>query len=160
MSLVDLWPQLTPKRTRNGEWCGPCPRCGGKDRFLVWPEEDQYWCRQCHAKGDSIQFLRDYRGLSYQDAARMVGKTIDAPTTAPDPRHTVLTHIEEQLDLLFEEYRHLLMDQASMRQCPDGWGIDNKLEHYRRRIAVERLREQVQALLDRLFPPEEMHVTG
>ena len=25
--------------TNGGEWAGPCPFCGGEDRFRVWPDE-------------------------------------------------------------------------------------------------------------------------
>lgn len=154
MSLVDLWPELTPKRSRSGEYAGPCPFCGGEDRFLVWLESDRYWCRRCQKKGDSIQFLRDYKGLSFHEAARLVGKRIDKPTAPPDPRMPVIAYIEEQIDLLFEAYAGLLKDQASMRQCPYGWDLLAKLAHYKKRTQVERLRQQVQALLDRVFPSE------
>lgn len=55
----------------NGEYAGPCPRCGGVDRFLVWPGEGttgRYLCRQCEAQGDGIQFLRDFHGMGYHEA--------------------------------------------------------------------------------------------
>lgn len=36
-----------------GEYAGPCPFCGGKDRFRAWPEAEypHYWCRHCGARG-------------------------------------------------------------------------------------------------------------
>jgi hypothetical protein len=34
----------------SGEAHGPCPECGGDDRFIV-KESGWYWCRQCHYKG-------------------------------------------------------------------------------------------------------------
>lgn len=56
--------------TNNGEYAGPCPFCGGRDRFRVWPHHDggRYWCRQCAKAGDSIQYLRERRGLSFAEA--------------------------------------------------------------------------------------------
>jgi len=58
--------------THGGEWQGPCPDCGGVDRFHVWPEQNDgkggYWCRQCGKYGDNIQFLRDFEGMSFVDA--------------------------------------------------------------------------------------------
>lgn len=54
--------------TNGGELAGPCPFCGGRDRFRVWPEKGRYWCRQCSAKGDTIQYLRDRQGMSYREA--------------------------------------------------------------------------------------------
>jgi hypothetical protein len=34
--------------TNGGEYAGPCPFCGGTDRFHVWPAGDPpgWWCRQ------------------------------------------------------------------------------------------------------------------
>jgi len=38
---------LTLTQRTYREACGPCPKCGGKDRFLVF-EDGGSWCRQCH----------------------------------------------------------------------------------------------------------------
>jgi hypothetical protein len=77
-SLLALATQDTTLRhaasTGGGEWCGPCPGCGGCDRFRMWPEKGRYWCRGCNKKGDAI--LRDFRGLSFREAARRVGKNL------------------------------------------------------------------------------------
>jgi hypothetical protein len=63
--------------THGGEYAGPCPICGGRDRFRCWPEEGEggkYWCRGCEIGGDCIQYLRDVRKLSYQDACSFLGR--------------------------------------------------------------------------------------
>lgn len=64
--------------THGGEYAGPCPGCGGEDRFRIWPEENDgkgsYWCRQCGRGGDGIQFLRYFEGMSFQEACRALGK--------------------------------------------------------------------------------------
>lgn len=67
--------------THGGEWAGPCPFCGGKDRFRVWPEEKggKWWCRGCDRHGDAIQWLRDFRGLSFLEACAFLGRE-------PEPR--------------------------------------------------------------------------
>lgn len=54
--------------TNGGEYAGPCPKCGGRDRFRVWPEQSRFWCRGCEWGGDAIQYLRDQRGLSFAEA--------------------------------------------------------------------------------------------
>jgi DNA primase len=56
--------------TDGGEWAGPCPACGGHDRFRVWPDRERpgYFCRQCGIKGDAVQYLRDVRGASFAEA--------------------------------------------------------------------------------------------
>ena len=65
------------KRKSRGEYAGACPSCGGSDRFVVnlnkrdgkggwmcrycWPAESKGW-------GDGIDYLRHFRGFSFQDA--------------------------------------------------------------------------------------------
>lgn len=39
------------KRSSHDEYVGPCPYCGGTDRFHVWQDKGNFWCRQCEAKG-------------------------------------------------------------------------------------------------------------
>lgn len=61
--------------THGGEYAGPCPFCGGNDRFLIWPEHKggRYWCRGCEKTGDAIQYLRDTKSLSFADACQALG---------------------------------------------------------------------------------------
>ena len=58
--------------TNGGEYAGPCPFCGGEDRFRVWPEhadgKGRWWCRQCDKSGDAIDFVRERDNLSYTEA--------------------------------------------------------------------------------------------
>ncbi len=68
--------------SKGGEWAGPCPSCGGTDRFRVWPADrgggGSYWCRQsgngCGAWGDLVQFLVDFCGYRYRDAFKAAGR--------------------------------------------------------------------------------------
>lgn len=88
-NLVDLLSEygFSPVKKTATEWASPCPFCGGKDRFQIWPEEGEgrgyYWCRQCDAKGDGIQFLRDFADMSYGDACKRIGVTPVANLRAP-----------------------------------------------------------------------------
>ncbi|HOV88365.1 MAG TPA: primase-helicase zinc-binding domain-containing protein, partial [Syntrophobacteraceae bacterium] len=82
MTLIELLNQDgTPTRrvsgTNGGEYAGPCPSCGGDDRFRVWPgqgEGGRFWCRGCNKHGDAVQYLRDFRGLSYLEACHFLGR--------------------------------------------------------------------------------------
>lgn len=77
--------------TKGGEWHGPCPWCGGRDRFHVWPEQGgqgTYWCRSCGKGGDAIQFLRDYSGMTFKEACDYLNIRVDEkqyrkPDTTP-----------------------------------------------------------------------------
>jgi DNA primase len=58
--------------THGGEWSGACPFCGGSDRFRVWPGNNRFWCRSCEKSGDAIQYLRDFRKVSYIEACKVL----------------------------------------------------------------------------------------
>lgn len=57
-----------------GEYAGPCPFCGGEDRFRVWAHRDKpnYWCRQCDRKGDAIQYLMERDNLNFPEACQQL----------------------------------------------------------------------------------------
>jgi DNA primase len=82
MILLDLISRDVQLRkvasTHGGEFAGPCPRCGGRDRFRVWPQAEtpRFWCRQCGWWGDAIQYLRDHDGLTYHEACARVGRPL------------------------------------------------------------------------------------
>ena len=87
-SLLDLLPQREAfKHKTNTEWAGPCPWCGGTDRFVVVTDGGQdgkgrYFCRQCDAKGFASDFLEKFRHLSRQEAREALG----LPDGKPFPR--------------------------------------------------------------------------
>ena len=90
--------------THGGEWQGPCPGCGGKDRFHVWPEQDDgrggYWCRSCEKAGDNIQFLRDFEGLSFKDACARLRISLPERSQSPQqatPRTTPVFEPEKRI---------------------------------------------------------------
>jgi DNA primase len=61
--------------TNGGEWAGPCPFCGGRDRFRVWPKQGNFWCRRCGSKGDAIDYIRLRDGLSFVEASNLLRQT-------------------------------------------------------------------------------------
>ena len=93
MNILDLTEQdgLQLRRvasTGGGEYKGPCPWCGGTDRFSINPKKPnkngthrggRYVCRQCGKSGDAIQYLRDWRGLSFPDACAALGYETGEP---------------------------------------------------------------------------------
>jgi hypothetical protein len=45
VSYLESTYHITLKRVGGDEHAGPCPWCGGADRFHVWRERGNYWCR-------------------------------------------------------------------------------------------------------------------
>ncbi len=79
---------------RGEELQGPCPFCGGRDRFVVWPDLGQWTCRHCQgfSPRSDIDYIleRDHGGIShgtegfkdaFKDALRTLG--IQSITTTP-----------------------------------------------------------------------------
>lgn len=56
------------------EYHSNCPWCGGTDRFITRPETGQYTCATrssgCGRSGDGIDFLREYKCMSMDEAIR------------------------------------------------------------------------------------------
>jgi putative DNA primase/helicase len=67
---------------------GPCPLCGGKDRYRFDDRDGtgSYFCSQCGA-GVGLILLRRKFGWSYGEACREVDQIIgtDSPRPAPQP---------------------------------------------------------------------------
>ena len=92
MNVLDLYREdnFQPVRAGN-EWQGPCPGCGGNDRFCVREEGNHkdgetrgwYHCGHghggngCGKTGDTIQYLRDFRGMTFRQACDYLGITPD-----------------------------------------------------------------------------------
>lgn len=56
---------------------GPCPLCGGRDRYFYddrW-HKGEYFCRGC-GPGDGLTLLQKYLGIGFVDALRMVAQII------------------------------------------------------------------------------------
>jgi len=75
---------MDPKKvasTHGGEYCGPCPGCGGDDRFRIWPTqnngEGSFFCRGCDKAGDRVTFLMEFDGMSYPEACRALDIQIE-----------------------------------------------------------------------------------
>ena len=100
LAIIGHDTQLTHAASTNGgEWKGPCPFCGGDDRFTVQPYAKPYplwWCRQCSRAWDTvIGYIakRDNLDPSKHDdlveiSRRAVGDvpTTTSPRPAPPPK--------------------------------------------------------------------------
>ena len=73
----------TLHRESGREFAGPCPKCGGSDRFHV-SAAGWWFCRQCHTeRGDSVSLLQWLTpGLGFREAvAQLTGQGVAAPAT-------------------------------------------------------------------------------
>ncbi len=67
--------------THGGEYAGPCPFCGGTDRFHVVPVAGKWYCRHCTPRGgDAIDYVQRREQVAFQAAIELLtGRTLCAP---------------------------------------------------------------------------------
>src|ERR1700730_5019369 len=76
--------KLSPGRV---ERCGPCPRCGGTDRFSINTRKQVFNCRRCGAKGDVIALVQLLDGVDFNTAVEVLGGPAPENTTRQDLEH-------------------------------------------------------------------------
>ena len=108
------------------ERIGPCPRCGGTDRFSINVRKQVWNCRGCQKGGDVIAFVQFLDGCNFQQAiASLTGDPIDGDNK-PSP----------QCELKAEQApsaRITKTDSATRRDIC-GACLSRQVEHRSRRI--------------------------
>ncbi|WP_165420945.1 toprim domain-containing protein [Bradyrhizobium sp. Leo170] len=80
--------------------CGPCPRCGGRDRFSINVAKQLWNCRQCQRGGDVISLVAHIDGVGFRQAVRYLGGA-QQPVAAPVVRTTPLARHEPSINSEF-----------------------------------------------------------
>jgi hypothetical protein len=68
--------------SRKTRFVGPCPGCGGTDRFSLNIKKNIFWCRKSAEGGDAIALARHVHGCAFLDAVELL-------TGRPAPGRTV-----------------------------------------------------------------------
>ena len=55
------------------ELVGPCPRCGGRDRFAINVRKEVWNCRGCIRGGNAIALVQHIEGCGYREALGVLG---------------------------------------------------------------------------------------
>lgn len=63
---------------------GPCPMCGGKDRFRFDDKEGRgtWFCSGC-GSGDGFRLLQEIKGMAFKEAAQEIDRIIGTVPTGP-----------------------------------------------------------------------------
>jgi DNA primase len=99
VNLLDLIGSATSLRkvagTQGGEFAGPCPFCGGTDRFHVQPERHLWFCRACTGEQwqDVIAYVMRRENLSFPEACQRLGASPPPPARSPVTPASVLPRI-------------------------------------------------------------------
>jgi hypothetical protein len=68
---------------RGAERCGPCPICGGRDRFSINIPKQLWNCRGCARGGDAIDLVRHLDGVDFKTACDTLGGGHSSPVIKP-----------------------------------------------------------------------------
>ena len=69
------------------EMCGPCPRCGGDDRFSINVRKQVFNCRNCERGGDVVAFVQMLDACTFAEAVEtLAGGSIRRPQIKPQER--------------------------------------------------------------------------
>lgn len=105
-----------PAKALNGK-NGPCPMCGGKDRFRFLDARGQkangaWICNQCGG-GTGLHLLAVFHGISHKEAARMVATRLGEPMPTqkrPTCREPDPAQLREAMRRVWGASHHVLPD--------------------------------------------------
>jgi putative DNA primase/helicase len=102
---------------------GPCPMCGGKDRwrFTDIDGKGTWFCNQCHG-GNGIALVMKFTGLPFVEAALRIERVIGgAPANPPTPERSE-QHKRDALNALWRSSRPVCPDDPVDRWL-NGRGV-------------------------------------
>ena len=109
----------------NYEWHGPCPFCGGRDRFIIHTDRVypswNWWCRGCHPETGWIDEINPLlkEPLSPEKAERIAKRAEERLEKAITEAQAALQDLRQARS--WEQYHQQLTDEARTRW--ESWGI-------------------------------------
>lgn len=95
------------------EWIGPCPRCGGHDRFAINPRKGVWQCRKGCGKGDAVALVRLVRGVSFLEALDWLCGPLEAVSAAERAqRERTAQAALERVEAVAARYRERAVAEA------------------------------------------------
>lgn len=108
---------LEALRREGRELVGPCPNCGGKDRFSINLDRNVFLCRQCDARGDVISLVAHVLGTDFKGALdHLAGAAIDL-----DPREVARRKERARLERERQEAEAARYRLAAIRDAVTIW---------------------------------------
>jgi phage/plasmid primase-like uncharacterized protein len=93
-----------------GERVGPCPRCGGRDRFSINVKKQIWNCRGCTAGGDIIALVQHLDNCDFRTAVQTLAGDERKPIAPVKPAPV---HHDEESDQQKTERALRIWDEAS-----------------------------------------------
>ena len=108
LSVIDLYKKDFPGvRLQDGgdTLRGPCPQCGGRDRFGMFKHGGYFICRKCGVQGNAVEYLKLFHNMTIQEACahldyKATGGSMKQSAKASSSAHQSI--IAPQLPKLFD----------------------------------------------------------
>jgi putative DNA primase/helicase len=152
-----ILPQLgiSPKLLRNRH--GPCPMCGGKDRFRFDDKEGKgtWICNQC-GSGDGAELVKRIKGVEYREAAKMI-EGVAGNTEFRKPNSVKKEPDREKLNHIWDEAKFLMPGDPVAEYLGKRCGIDGgQLPHC---LRAWRQKTMIALVSDGTGRPVSLHRT-
>ena len=127
------------KRTTTSEFTGPCPFCGGTDRFSLNVKKNVCNCRKCDIAGDVVHFVEIMTGCGFIEACEFINQT-------PRPDRSRDETLQEKTDRLAARAK---------------WQAEHQeREEERRRIEEAKAKRDEEAIASILAPERAVALAG
>ena len=130
--ITDVVARFGLRLKRQGrELVGPCPVCGGNDRFAIHPTRGVWNCRHCVRGGDAIDLVRHIEGCSFKEAVAVLGGVDSARGRAAPAARSAANNDQSALDYAWRIWEQTadLGPEASAYFEGRGIDIDSVPEH-------------------------------
>lgn len=108
-------------RGRNGSLEGPCPVCGGTDRFAVNTKKPAFNCRGCGIKGgDAIALTMALDGCDFRQAVEILTGEPVTPNGHAKPAQTAKRIVVERFDYYDAQGAVVYQTERVEFRNPDG----------------------------------------
>lgn len=146
--------------TGGGEYHGPCPFCGGHDRFIVQPENGRWSCRQCSPNwNDAIEFVKRRDNVGFKEAVETLSLSLPernqrtkSRLTAALPPPIAAADLREDY-ACFDEDWQAAAEEFTGRCADILWGKEGS--HSRNYLKERHIREHLIGLSGLGYNPEE-----
>lgn len=127
------------------EYTGSCPRCNSTDSFHVQPERRKggaWMCRKCwdapeKGWGDAIEYLRQMRNMSFQDAKALLAEQVDDAIDRVDTARQKQSYGEAP-SLAWQEQAQSFIDEA-YEHVWNSEGVKARAYLYKRGLKEETI---------------------
>lgn len=127
--LVSYVSRLVKLRKSGAYFIGPCPICGGRDRFTIKRAEADLWiCRKCTMDGkyhSAIDFIMQYHRVDFKEAVKRMGGELPERRQLGKPQRSVPAPVQVLPSRDWQVKAWKRIDAASNRLVADevnpGW---------------------------------------